>query len=297
MTVRAQHIVKLQFIVRCTFLFTANSSIDLVFIWSSAGSAPCKQQAPLIGELHRVLSAVAPSSVAVARLNVDHNWIDPAYFPASEKSLPNIKFFARGNKVCILATTRALDFFLRLYSLNSYVTIFHFHQSTPTRFGGERSVAGLVRFVHRCLASQSDGATSLVTAPSSAPTSSDSFPLSPSASSSSAAAAALFDLDAALALASRADRTLALAARCRTAARTARRDMALHPKLLETDRLSVEAIVGAMQALEELEASAAAATEAAFDGHDTRLERLEAAWAEWDGSSSVRSLKQEIKVL
>jgi hypothetical protein len=257
------------------------------------------QQAPLIGELHRVLSAVAPFSVAVARLNVDHNWIDPAYFPASEKSLPNIKFFARGNKVFFFLphAPRNIKISFPAKIFNSCFAIFHFHQSTPSRFGGERSVAGLVRFVHRCMASQSDGATSLVTALSSAPASSDSSLLSPSASSSSAAAAALFDLDAALALASRADRTLALAARCRTAARTARRDMALHPKLLETDRLSVEAIVGAMQALEELEASAAAATDAAFDGHDTRLERLESAWAEWDGSSSVRSLKQEIKVL
>ena len=77
---------------------------SFIFI-PSAGSVPCKQQAPLIVELHRVLSAVASSSVVVARMNVDHNWIDPAFFPASEKSLPNIKFFVRGNKVCIFPAT------------------------------------------------------------------------------------------------------------------------------------------------------------------------------------------------
>jgi hypothetical protein len=169
----------------------------------------------------------------------------------------------------------------------------HFHQSTPTRFGGERSVAGLVRFVHRCMAAQSDANASSAEASSLAQTSADSASLP---STTLSAHPALFDLDAALALAARADRTLSLAARCRTAARTARRDMAPHPKLLETDRLSVEAIVGAMQALEQLEA-AAVATEAESIDSDTRLERLEAAWTEWDGSSAVRALKQEIKVV
>lgn len=143
------------------------------------------------------------------------------------------------------------------------------------------------------MASQSDVSASSVEASSLAQTSAGSAHL-PSATQS--AHPALFDLDAALALAARADRTLALAARCRTAARTARRDMAPHPKLLETDRLSVEAIIGAMQALEELEA-AAAATEAESVDNDTRLERLEAAWTEWEGSSAVRALKQEIKVI